>query len=1432
MVNIHDFGQALLGDIYNSPRLRKDGDTPIILIGHSMGGLVIKKAYLLAKQDPSYYGIGMRFHSIFFLATPHRGADSAQMLNNILRVSMSHESKAYVNDLIPNSGAIQAINDEFRHVYQGSHLWTFFETLKTSFLIGQEMIVEKDSAVIGLPNERIQLLNADHQHICKFTDPLDNNYLTLRNAFISTIESIDQEWSTANRDEHRDQMKNLSVLLGVSETPEGILSSVVDKQMEGTCQWLTDRSYFHEWQEGHAGTPKIFWLNGKPATGKSTVAGHVIKYLENCGSDCSYFFFRRSDKASSSISDLLRSLAFQMAFANRKVRQALLNMKEDGESFNKNDERTVWRTVFMARIFRIELKQPHYWIIDALDECPHHNAIFSMLSKVDKDFPLRLFITSRPSPVVDRLFSQEKLLVFAEQITVEDSLQDIRTFLEANSNYLPVEDDSACRELISTILEKSSGCFLWAALVLKELESTYSEQQIWEVLRDVPTEMDELYTRILDGMMTLSRDKELAVAIIRWTVFAARPLTTDELKEALKLDINQSLPRLENAIGSICGNLIQVNKQSRVEVIHQTVRAFLIKDGLDSDFAMEKVKENSRLAEVCLKYLGGEEMKNPRNRRGNAGKSPMKRSPFTDYASLYFSNHIARSSPLVDKHFMLLENFLNTNVLTWVEYIARSGNLYSLTQAAKNLKSFLERRAKYRSPLGQAVHVVDAWANDLIRLVAAFGQSLIASPASIYSLIPPVCPPQSMLYKNFGNLQPCLKVMGRSEEDWDDLLSCVVFAEERATAIACRDARFALGLASGTLIVYYTSTLQEARRLHHKEPVRHLQFSNLESFLASSGRRSIKLWNAITGVQLWAAEHHNDILTLNFNENDTLLRAATRTNQIAFWDVSDGKEQDTCPIHENMQGDEFEYRPPATHAQFSTDLNMLAIAHRQRPISFWDLASNTFIGQFYVENAKRYPGPLLLALVFNPNPDISLLAASYQQEQLVVLDPWTQEEQAIIKFGAHVLAASPDGKTLAAGDGSGAIQLHDFETLRLIHRITASDYNVSAMVFASNNLRFFDIRNDHCNIWEPSVLVRQIDSSDTQSESVSAEIPGDLQVTGASLASIWDGEKTITAMIDHHLGHFVFCGREDGSIGLFQTDTGKQLQTLYHHARNTAISSLCWNQQENLLASTDISGRFLARKLTQTSSGQWTSSAPLLDQRSTQAISQLLISSSGKFLLLSTATSDELWSMTGQLIESRGIPRPMPRMRINHSRESNHVVFFDDSVGRIFEWDTFKELTPETGITLETLSKPESLFTDVAPSYGGRNFCITFFHSLGSHLKPHLNLWLTSSLHPGAETAKAIGDYSQLATRIKSVIGVHKSSLLFLDYSGWVCSTKHDIATTEKFYVKHFFIPYGWHSGAIPVMGCTVRGHVILARRDEILVFQRGLDFEEKVEFG
>lgn len=91
----------------------------------------MKKAYLLALQDRNYSIIAKCFYGIIFLGTPHRGADNAQMLQNILRVSLRGPPKAYVDDLMRNSAMLQAINEEFRHVQENLKLVSFYETLKT-----------------------------------------------------------------------------------------------------------------------------------------------------------------------------------------------------------------------------------------------------------------------------------------------------------------------------------------------------------------------------------------------------------------------------------------------------------------------------------------------------------------------------------------------------------------------------------------------------------------------------------------------------------------------------------------------------------------------------------------------------------------------------------------------------------------------------------------------------------------------------------------------------------------------------------------------------------------------------------------------------------------------------------------------------------------------------------------------------------------------------------------------------------------------------------------------------------------------------------------------------------------------------------------------------------------------------------------------------
>ena len=801
-----------------------------------MGGVVIKKAFILAKQDPQYRSLAGRFHTMFFLATPHRGADSAQLLRNMIKLSFIHSEKAYVADLIPNSGAIQIINDEFRHAYQGFNLWSFFETLFTSL----GLIVEKDSAIIGLPGERIQLLNADHRHVCKFDDPADNNYRTLRNAFVSTIESIEHTHLSARKEEERSQMRHLSLYLGGADRPEADLATILEKKLSGSCLWIHDKESFQDWEYNYDDAPRYYWLRGEPATGKSTLVAHVVDYLEHRNRECSFFFMRYGDATRSSVASMLLSLAWQMSRLNSAVRRELSAMSTDGEILDKADERAIWQKIFVSRIFNIKMKQTQYWIIDALDECSNQNVLFPLLAKIPRQFALRVFLSSRPSIAIERMFVQERISLTIDHIERENTLRDIRMLLDDRSPYLPVYSESARSELINQVLNKSNGNFLWTSLILRELEDTSSEEQVLQVLESVPEEMDDVYRRILDRILVTPRSLELAKAILRWVVCAARPLLAEELKEAIKIDINETPHNLEKDAGTICGHLVYVDNKKSVQIAHQTVRAYLVRDGLESEFAVKRPQVQSRLAEICLKYLCGDDMKTPRHRRATISSRQPKKSAFAVYAAIYFSEHVAKSSSSIDAPFIALNSFFRGNVLTWIEHIAATQDLGSLTQTAKNLKIYLERRAKYRSPLGQEVSNVSAWASDIIHLVARFGRPLLMYPPSIHFLLPSVCPKESIMHKTFKDYPRSLQLVGFSYGEWNDQLNCTIYPHSQAYALACCAKRFAVGLSDGSIRVYHEVTCQEELRLTHSESVRHLVLSSSGAQLAAAGRKTVR----------------------------------------------------------------------------------------------------------------------------------------------------------------------------------------------------------------------------------------------------------------------------------------------------------------------------------------------------------------------------------------------------------------------------------------------------------------------------------------------------------------------------------------------------------------------------------------------------------------
>ena len=187
--DVHDFGKALLQALADSPDLKNRQDCPLVLIGHSMGGLVIKWAFMLAQQDPAYRELKRRIQTLFFLGTPHRGADLAKLLSNILYIT--YGSNLFVVDLQETSKSLQHLNEEFRHCSESIQLYSFYETREMNVVVGSRLVVPKHSAILDYRNEiSSPLLDTDHRGMTKYNSREDPNYVSVRNALIAATEKV------------------------------------------------------------------------------------------------------------------------------------------------------------------------------------------------------------------------------------------------------------------------------------------------------------------------------------------------------------------------------------------------------------------------------------------------------------------------------------------------------------------------------------------------------------------------------------------------------------------------------------------------------------------------------------------------------------------------------------------------------------------------------------------------------------------------------------------------------------------------------------------------------------------------------------------------------------------------------------------------------------------------------------------------------------------------------------------------------------------------------------------------------------------------------------------------------------------------------------------------------------------------------------------
>ncbi|KAK4213973.1 WD40-repeat-containing domain protein [Rhypophila decipiens] len=1228
-LDLHDFGRSLLAELTTSPELRKGDKTPIIVIGHSMGGLVMKKAYILARQDDRYHEVANRIQCMFFLASPHRGSDSAKLLNSVLRASPFLNPKQYISDIARNSGVLSIINDEFRLVSEDLQIWSFYETIKTRMGTNSVLIVDRESAIIGHRRENVNPINADHRGICKFDSPSDPNYISIRNSLVKATEDLLGDVFRRRPNESRYQANMLEAYLNISRHPIDDLNTIEAEKSQGSCEWITRLSGFQEWRDAERLPLLCHWLSGQAGAGKSVLAAHLVRHLQEHGFDTCYFFFRHGQMAKQTTSSLLRSLAFQMASLHPSILKVLFGMRESGMVFDKDDEKGIWRKIFNNGVLTVPLATKQYWVIDGLDECVDPTKLLSLLHSFESRFPIRIHFTSRRLADLEKHLGRLNDRLLRHHMEVDDTLQDIQQFIQDNSDDLPVDPEFR-PGLVQKLLQKSDGVFLWIKLAFEELGKVFSEDEIDDVLELVPVGMTPMYNRILDSMTDNSgRQLKLMKAIVEWAVCGTRPLHTDELQAALTIHMKANIRNVGRIVKELCGQLFKIDDRGLVQVLHATAREFLLSEECNPVFRLDRTAAHERLAVVCLTYLTSDEMRPPRH-PAMLGKGA-ERSCFADYACTSFSEHLVSASSTCVEMTMLLDKFLRTNVLSWIEFILkRKRDPYYLSNAAKNLRKYLDKRPTYPSSLDQQYCNMEMWQIDILRVTSKFGENLIKDPACIYFVVPPLCPSQTAIRQQFANTPSSLKLGGLANATWDDCVAYIDHRHSRALSIAGGDDIFAIGMKSGTVNIHHQTTCQEIRWLHHHEPVRLLRFDESSQHIASSGYRYLKMWST-DGEFLWAVKSASPLVTMDFSEKDGTLLTVDIHGKVNALDIKTGIMSSPSSGDEaaNKQSPGHGSKQIILDADISPDGELLAVGYRGRPPQIWSIEQRVVIGTCHMTRDKPdVPIMSISQVLFSPNPVLGLLAVAYQDGELAIFKQWTggHEIKAVVA-DALTLAASPDGRTLATADGNGTIKLWDFQTLTLLYCIRSSEFEVRRLAFSLDGCRLYDIRDTKTKVWEPAVLggtawtIDRDGEEPSMSKSIVAPIPVP-SIVKAKDARVVD----ITCIIAPSSAGAILVGKDDGSVFAYDPTTGNAVTKLYSHSRDMFVRLLSCN--DSLIASTDASGRLLVYALTKSASQEWVPGEKVFEASGEESpFHHLLLHPTKPWLLVSQGVSTRIFDL-------------------------------------------------------------------------------------------------------------------------------------------------------------------------------------------------------------
>lgn len=566
--SIHSHGKDLLFSLAASHKL----DSRLILIAHSLGGVVVKE--MLANSASSTEGrlrnVVSSTEAVIFLGTPHRGSHDFAKVGDVARRIISafgmktHEG--ILNSLGLKTKDLERAQESFFSVWDQYKfsVKTFQEGLGlTGMNLGLfgKKVVPDESSLLGGFWERAETIQANHREMCRFTGSDDPNYARICGEITSicnrlaglratTSHLVDKHLPTAEKLVTPSCERRIGVM---SEREKTCLQSLVFPSMnqrvqnlegptEGTCSWFFKHDAFVDWltDKNQVESRGLLWISGKPGSGKSTLVKEAFFRTTTAmsGSECqviSFFFNAKGERLEHSPTGMLRSIIHQMCSQDRNLLDSLVNFihkrsalrGEDMAPWEEAELKACFKSAIIGQIKRFII------FIDAIDECDSNSArdvaeFWRETTKTVHGAGVRLSVclSSRHFPAIT-VNDCPKIIV--EDHNYPDIVEFVRRRLDLGMSGT-LEDRKAIQQ---KILERSGGVFLWVFLVVKDVLRKRDEgrglKPLLKDLGSVPRELEDLFRQLL----TTENFSEVAIKLFQWALLPAKPLRLHEWHHVL-----------------------------------------------------------------------------------------------------------------------------------------------------------------------------------------------------------------------------------------------------------------------------------------------------------------------------------------------------------------------------------------------------------------------------------------------------------------------------------------------------------------------------------------------------------------------------------------------------------------------------------------------------------------------------------------------------------------------------------------------------------------------------------------------------------------------------------------------------------------------------------------------------------------------------------